>query len=92
MLWLVLALISYFLLAVVAIIDKFLLTAQEIKPKVYTFYVSLLGGLAVFLIPFGFVLPGWLDLGLSFTSGIIWVFALWSLYNSFNKFEIKQFN
>jgi len=88
--WIVLSLLAYLFLAVVATTDKFLLTNQSIKPKVYAFYVGLLGGLAVILIPFGFSIPNPIDLGIGFVSGSIWIFALISLYESFNRFEVSR--
>ena len=88
--WIVLSLSAYFLLAIVAIIDKFLLTEQKIKSKIYAFYVGLLGLSALILMPFGFSLPNWLDLGIAFVSGIIWICALLVLYESLHRFEVSR--
>jgi len=88
--WISITLTSYFLLAIVAILDKFLLTKEEIKPKIYAFYVGVLGILSIILIPFGFILPSGLELGLAFLSGALWIFALIGLYESFNRFEISR--
>ena len=48
--WFLVAFIGYFLLAVVVILDKFILTKSVSKPVVYTFYSTTvtLGGNPVF--------------------------------------------
>jgi len=49
--WLTLIILAYFLFAIVALGDKYLLKGPP-NPKIYTFYVGVLGILALFLIPF----------------------------------------
>ena len=52
MTWLVAALSTYLILAIVFLVDKYLLTQRIPNPKVYSFYVGGLGVLALVLIPF----------------------------------------
>ena len=53
MLWLIIAISSYVLLAVTSLIDKFLLSGSLSNPKLYAFYVGILSSLAFLLLPFG---------------------------------------
>jgi hypothetical protein len=90
MLWLTLTIFSYFLLALVAMVDEVLLTGKIIKPKVYAFYVGLLGIFVLVLIPFGFGLPDLVVIGLALVSGILWIFALLSFYESLRRYEVSR--
>jgi len=54
MFWILVAVASYVLLAVAALIDKFLLSGQLGDPKIYAFYVGILSAIAFLLLPFGF--------------------------------------
>lgn len=54
MVWLFVALAAFSLLAVVALIDKFLLAGKIDNPKIFSFYVGILSSAALLLLPFGF--------------------------------------
>jgi drug/metabolite transporter (DMT)-like permease len=90
MFWLTITILGYFLLALVAIIDKILLAGPIPKPKVYAFYVGVLGILALVLIPFGFDIPDLIGIGLAFLSGGLWVFALIALYSALRRYEASR--
>jgi hypothetical protein len=90
MLWFIIAIFAYFVLAVVALIDEIFLTERLIKPKVYAFYVGLLGGLALLLIPFGCQVPDLNLLFLAILSGGLWIFALLALYEGLRRYEISR--
>ena len=49
--WIFLALISYLVLAVASLVDKYLLFGPLQNPKTYVFYVGMLGGVIFLLIP-----------------------------------------
>lgn len=89
MLWLFFSIIAYFLLAVVTVIDEILLTGRVIKPKVYAFYIALLGLAGLILIPFGFKIPSPMEIGLSLLSGFLWIFAILSLYEGLRLYEVS---
>jgi drug/metabolite transporter (DMT)-like permease len=90
MLWLIVTILAYFLLALVSIGDKFLLAGPP-NPKTYTFYVGILGVLAVVLIPFvNFFLPEINILLLSFLAGILQVFAILGLYLGLEYYEASR--
>ena len=84
MVWIYLVVIAQLLNAVVTLIDKHFVTSALIgKPVVYAFYMGVLSGAAVLLLPFGVVLaPTIMVLWLSLVAGISYVFALLFLYKS----------
>ena len=88
--WLIIALISYFILGAVSLGDKFLLSGKP-NPKVYAFYVGLLGGLVFLLIPFvGFYIPTFAQIILSLVSGAFSIFALYFLFKGLEYFEASR--
>ncbi|PIS34916.1 MAG: hypothetical protein COT37_00170 [Parcubacteria group bacterium CG08_land_8_20_14_0_20_43_9] len=90
MLWIIFAIIAYFLLAISAIVDDFLLTGPFAKPKLYAFYVSILGIFVFVLAPFGFAIPDSLTLLMALLSGALWFFALLGLFESLRLFEASR--
>jgi len=91
MTWLIAALSTYLILAVVFLVDKYLLTQRISSPKLYTFFVGMLGGGAILLIPFvDFGFPGFSQLILSLVAGALYIFALLWLYKSLQAFEASR--
>lgn len=91
MLWLIITLISYFLLAAVYLVDKHLLTATVLKPRVYTFYVGILSMIIVVIIPFiHFYIPPINQLLLSLITGLIFSCCLLWFYKGLNLFEASR--
>ncbi|HHE76405.1 MAG TPA: DMT family transporter [Candidatus Parcubacteria bacterium] len=91
MLWLIIAIISYFFLAVVYLFDKYLLGSGIPNPKIFVFYVGFLGGLAVFIAPFvNFFIPDIWQIFLSLLSGIFLVYGLFWFYSALRKFEASR--
>jgi len=91
MTWLPVIISAYFLLAVCALIDKYLLTGPIPRPRVYAFYVGILGILVLFLIPFiDFYIPETNQILLSFLAGAVFVLALFELYKSLHLFEASR--
>ncbi|MFH0932684.1 MAG: hypothetical protein V1819_04080 [bacterium] len=87
MTWLIVTILSYLILAVAFLVDKYLLIGSISNPKVYTFYVGMSGILALALIPFvGFYIPGaWqiflaLACGIFFTGGLFWFYKALRLF------------
>ena len=81
-LFIIIAIIAYLAFAGNGVIDKFLLKSGIPEPAVYAFYIGILGGLVVLLIPFGFALPGAAIVILAFISGIAFVYALVAMFES----------
>lgn len=89
--WLFIAIISYFILAIVFIVDKFLLSRTALRPLAYAFYVGILGGISsLFLIPFGFSSMPLRQVIISFIAGILFIFAILCFYKSVRLGEVSR--
>ena len=90
MFWLLIAIVAYFFLALSSLGDKVYLKGKE-KPKLYVFYVGLLSGLVVLLIPFikDFGLPSLDILIWPILEGIVYILALYSMYYALDKYEVS---
>ncbi|QQG45080.1 MAG: DMT family transporter [Candidatus Sungiibacteriota bacterium] len=71
--WIVIALIAYFLYAVVFVLDKFILARPIKSPLVYAFYPGVLGILAVLVVPF-------VDFSILSPSGIVYALLSGALF------------
>lgn len=90
MLWLIVTISAYFLAAVSALGDKYLLAGPP-NPKSYSFYVGTLGILILVLIPFvGFSVPEINQIILSLIAGSIFIIALFCLYTGLENFEASR--
>ncbi len=91
MLWLIVAISAYFILAVVFLVDKYLLITSIPNPKVYAFYVGALGILALVLIPFvGFYVPEKSQIILSLLAGAVFIYGLFWFYKTLQVFEASR--
>jgi drug/metabolite transporter (DMT)-like permease len=89
--WLLAAISTYIILAVVQLVDKYLLVGPIPNPKVYAFYVGTLGVLVLALAPFvGFYLPEINQIVLSLLAGAVFVYALFWLYKGLQLFEASR--
>ncbi|PIX03330.1 hypothetical protein COZ78_00885, partial [bacterium (Candidatus Gribaldobacteria) CG_4_8_14_3_um_filter_42_11] len=90
MLWILITIFSYFLLALTALGDKYLLSGKP-EPKSYNFFINLPGVLLLFLIPFvGFIKPDFKQIVLSLLAGGFGVFAGYFLYVALERFEASR--
>jgi drug/metabolite transporter (DMT)-like permease len=90
MLWIIITIFSYFLLALTALGDKYLLSGKP-EPKSYNFFINLPGVLLLLLIPFvGFVRPDFRQTILSLLAGGLSVFAGYFLYVALERFEASR--
>ena len=88
--WLIIAIIAHFVFALVFVIDKYLFSHTHLKPATYAFYVGAFGGLAIFLIPFGFSIFPIGQIIISLLSGIAFVFAIFFFYKSIQLGEVSR--
>lgn len=89
--WLLTAIISYLILAIVFLLDKYLLENRIPDPGLYAFYTGLLSISIFLLVPFvDFVIPSFQDFLLAFFVGIIFVFALFWFYKALHLFEASR--
>lgn len=88
MTWAIVAILSYFILAIVFLIDKHLLTKVIPNPKVYAFYVGTLGISVLILAPFiGFYVPEFSQVILSLLVGALFIYGLFWFYKTLQLFE-----
>jgi len=90
MLWIILSISAYFLFAVVSVIDETLLSSRTIKPKLYAFYAGLLSTIVLFLLFFDSTIPNFRYLLIALLSGILWLSAIISLYESLRRYELSR--
>jgi uncharacterized membrane protein len=90
--YIAIAIVSYFLVALEIILDKFLLSSKRVShPAVYAFYsgVLSLGALLIFA-PFGFHWISFFGAILSFSAGLIFTYGILCLFFAINKSEASQ--
>lgn len=90
MLWIFTSIFAYFFFALASIIDRHILTGPLPKPKVYAFYISSLGFLALVLLPFNLAVFNAEIILLSLFAGVLWIFAMFTLYVAISKIEISR--
>ncbi len=91
MLWIIFSISGYFLAAISGVIDKILLSGPIPKPKVYAFYIGVLGTIVgLILIPFGFQIPEIPIILLAALSGMLWFPAVIGLFEGLKKYEASR--
>ncbi len=89
--WLILSITGYAVLAVVGIMDKFLLSQAKLPTALYTFYSTIFVLPVLLLVPFGvkFLHSGF-DWSLALVSGVTFALAMWTMFVGFEKSEISH--
>ncbi|MGK2848595.1 MAG: hypothetical protein ACSLEX_00805 [Minisyncoccota bacterium] len=90
MLWMSVALAGYFLSAVTALLDKYLLSGPIKTPVVYAFFVSLFSLFTLVFLPFGFQFLGWLLIITFLLSGALFLYGLVAFYNAIQQWDISR--
>jgi len=88
--WLTIIVIGYFLNAVAAVVDKFLISKKIPNPAVYTFYITLLGLAGLVLIPWGFNWLGWQLFLIAIIAGLTFTLALLHLFKGLSLGEASR--
>ncbi len=88
--WLFLAIISYLMLAVVNLGDKFVVDKLIKSSKAYTFAVGLFSAVVFVIAPWFLEWPGLLLFLVNIISGAFFAFALWSMYESLKTGEASR--
>jgi drug/metabolite transporter (DMT)-like permease len=90
MLWLIITILAYLLFAFVTLGDRYLLLGPP-NPKSYCFYVGLLGGLVLILIPFvGFSIPSYYDIIFCLVAGAMYILAILTMYEGLERYEVSR--
>lgn len=88
--WFPIAIIAQVILGTSAVFDKMLLKRSVFNPAAYTFWLGILGGLAVVLIPFGvFALPV-TAIATALIAGALFLLAMLFLFLSLHKTEASK--
>lgn len=91
MTWIFIALSGYFMNALAALFDKFLLSEGRIgSPALYAFYTSLVSLFALVLLPFGFVFAIPKAVFLGFFSGFLFLLGLVAFYEAVKRSEVSR--
>lgn len=90
MTWLFVATSAFFLLAIVSLVDKYVMKGLIPSSKVYAFYVGVLGLFALALIPFGFFIPNTLQITLALLAGAFHVIGLIAYFEALKRFETSR--
>jgi drug/metabolite transporter (DMT)-like permease len=91
MMWLIVTLIAYLILAVVFLADKYILTEEIPNPKLFAFYSGLSGFLIIVLIPFvDFEIFSLYYIFISIISGSSFFIALFLFYKALKMFEVSR--
>jgi len=89
--WLFFTILSYFFLAVSALFDRYFLVGPVPHPKVYTFYIGILGlFLCLILAPLAMPLPEKSFILLGIVAGIIRIFAILFLTEGLVRSEVSR--
>ena len=89
--WLIVAILAYLILAVVFLVDKYLLIGPVPDPKIYAFYIGILGFVVLLLIPFiNFYLPTPLEALLAFVSGVSFILGIFWFFKGLKLFESSR--
>lgn len=88
--WLIVALFSYFLLALANLVDKFLVEKILGSARAYTFIVCVMGSLVFLIAPWFLFWPGWLLLIFNLFLGALFLLAILLLYASLRRGEASQ--
>src|SRR3989339_2069824 len=88
--WLVIVVIGYALNAVAMAVDKALLRKEVPHPAAYTFYIAVLGGLAIVLLPFDFQIPSPQLLIFNILAGVFFIGGLYLLFAALKKEDASR--
>lgn len=90
MLWIAISILSYFLSALVAVLDKFLLSGRIASAAMYAFLMAMMSSFVVVFIPFGVQWYGRYQVGLAIVSGFLFLYALVAFYAAAKRSEIAK--
>lgn len=83
--WLSLVVLAQIINAAIVLVDKYLLNSTKGvgQPVVYAFYVSMLSGVVLIMVPFGAVSwPGTMVIGLSLAMALAYILSIYFLYSA----------
>jgi len=88
--WLIIVIVAYFLNALSAVVDKFLLTKKIPQPAVYTLAIVTLGLFGLVLAPWGFGYISPFNFNIALIGGFAYSFALFALFKALTYNETSR--
>lgn len=88
--WAIITIFAQFLNAIVAVLDKHLVSKTVLRPISYAFYSGIFQFVYLILIPFGFVLPEIKYIAIAFLIGALFTFILAILYKAMQIAEASR--
>lgn len=88
--WISIAIVGYALLAVEAVMSKYILAARMKSWPIYAFYVGIFSFFGILFVPFGFKWFGFLPFLISFLSGIIFFLSLAFLFHALIRSSVPR--
>ena len=88
--WLLIAILGYFFLALVSLFDRYLLAGPLPSAQSYVFFTGILGLVSLALIPFGFVVPDISQILFSLFAGGFWMLAISLLFLAILQNEVSR--
>ncbi|MFH1430777.1 MAG: EamA family transporter [Candidatus Uhrbacteria bacterium] len=88
--WLSIVIAAHLLTALAFLVDKYLLARTIPRPSAYAFYVGVLGGASILLLPFHFEFPTLAQAVLDFAAGAVFVVALLAFYTALRRGETSR--
>lgn len=88
--WFLVAVVAYLMLAIVNLLDKFLVANVLKNSKAYAFIACILGSLVFIVAPWFLSWPGWQIFFLNLLNGAIFALALWFLYEALLRGEAAR--
>lgn len=85
-----LAIIGYFLAALVFVLDRYILHSRIPSPSVYAFFVGMFSIFGLLVAPFGLGFFGWGPTLLALLSGVLFVWGLVALYSAIAVSDISR--
>lgn len=81
--WIYLVIIAQFISAIVVLVDKYLISSKSVgRPAVYAFYVGLLSGVVIIILPFGVLAPTSKIILTSLAIAFAYILSIFFLYSS----------
>lgn len=88
--WLYFAVSAYLLMAVTAVVDKFLVSKVVKQPVAYAFYIGITGPFSLLLAPFGLKMLSMPDMMLAFASGIFFVLGIYYYFSAVQNSSVSR--
>ena len=89
--WIFVTVVSYTILALVSVVDKYVLVGPLPNPRMFSFIVGILSALIFVLIPFGFAtIPDGAIILFALMAGATRIYAIFALFSGLQKFEASR--